>query len=105
MFLKMDLFFSITPGKFDSMRANKIHTLYYTLKQYFISSGRLNNENASLFRGGGGKKGFRKYQNSQIGQNEGCIWGLSINFSKSCCKHCRKLNASNVQVRKLGAPY
>ena len=63
------------------MRANKIHTLYYTLKQYFISSGRLNNENASLFRGGGGrgggegggKKGLRKYQNSQIGQNEGCI--------------------------------
>ena len=56
MFLKIDLFFSITPGKFDSMRANKIHTLYYTLKQYFISSGRLNNENASLFRGGGVRK-------------------------------------------------
>ena len=55
------------------MRANKIHTLYYTLKQYFISSGRLNNENALLFRGGRGKKGLRKYQNSQIGQNEGCI--------------------------------
>ena len=56
------------------MRANKIHTLYYTLKQYFISSGRLNNKkNASLFRGGRGKKGLRKYQNSQIGQNEGCI--------------------------------
>ena len=52
MFLKIDLFFSITPGKFDSMRANKIHTLYYTLKQYFISSGRLNNENC--FEGGGG---------------------------------------------------
>ena len=53
MFLKIDLFWE----SFDSMRANKIHTLYYTLKQYFISSGRLNNENASLFRGGGGGGG------------------------------------------------